>query len=90
MTSCWGAEWQRKYSVAVTAHSTYLPDQSDEEEDRYVFAYTIRITNNGNVPAQLVQQEQVDLHHVQADELWVKRVGGRVWMALALALEALR
>jgi hypothetical protein len=26
------------------------PDQSDEEEDRYVFAYTIRITNNGNVP----------------------------------------
>ena len=32
----------KKYSVAVTAHSTYLPDQSDEEEDRYVFAYTIR------------------------------------------------
>ena len=31
----------KKYSVAVTAHSTYLPDQSDEDEDRYVFAYTI-------------------------------------------------
>src|SRR5688572_7079701 len=38
----------KKYSVAVTAHSTYLPDQSDEDEDRYVFAYTIRITNNGS------------------------------------------
>src|SRR5471032_1586810 len=38
----------KKYSVAVTAHSTYLPDQSDEEEDRYVFAYTIRITDADN------------------------------------------
>jgi ApaG protein len=49
----------KKYSVAVTAHSTYLPDQSDEEEDRYVFAYTIRITNNGNVPAQLVSRHWI-------------------------------
>ena len=49
----------KKYSVAVTAHSTYLPDQSDEEEDRYVFAYTIRITNNGNVSAQLVSRHWI-------------------------------
>jgi hypothetical protein len=33
-----------------------------------------------------VEQGQVDLQHVQADELWVKQVGGRVWMALALAV----
>ncbi|HEX9225294.1 MAG TPA: hypothetical protein VF885_01400 [Arthrobacter sp.] len=32
------------------------------------------------------QQGQVDLQHVQADELWVKQVGGKVWMALALAV----
>ncbi|HET8644020.1 MAG TPA: hypothetical protein VFO85_00950, partial [Vicinamibacteria bacterium] len=37
------------------------------------------------VHAHLVQQGQADLQHVQADELWVKRVGQRVWMALALA-----
>jgi transposase-like protein len=43
-------------------------------------------THCRQVHAHLVQQEQVDLHHVQADELWVKRVGGRVWMALALAV----
>jgi ApaG protein len=49
----------KKYSVAVTAHSTYLPDQSDEEEDRYVFAYTIRITNNGNTTAQLVSRHWI-------------------------------
>jgi len=48
-----------KYSVAVTAHSTYLPDQSDEDEDRYVFAYTIRITNNGDATAQLVSRHWI-------------------------------
>jgi hypothetical protein len=34
----------------------------------------------------LGQQGQVDLQHVQADELWVKLVGRRVWMAMALAV----
>jgi transposase-like protein len=34
----------------------------------------------------LVEQGQVDIQHVQADELWVKQVGGKVWMALALAV----
>jgi transposase-like protein len=38
------------------------------------------------VHQHLVQQGQVDLLHVQADELWVKLVGQRVWMALALAV----
>jgi hypothetical protein len=37
------------------------------------------------VHQHLLQQGQVDLLHVQADELWVKLVGRRVWMALALA-----
>lgn len=40
------------------------------------------------VHAHLVQQGQVDLQHVHADELWVKLVGPRVWMALALAVPA--
>ncbi len=38
------------------------------------------------VHAHLVQQGRLDLEHVQADELWVKVVGGKVWMALALAV----
>ena len=33
-----------------------------------------------------VQQGQVELEHVQADELWVKLVARKVWMALALAV----
>ncbi|MGE5756641.1 MAG: IS1 family transposase, partial [Planctomycetaceae bacterium] len=38
------------------------------------------------VHAHVVQQGHVDLQHVQADELWVKMVGRRVWMAMALAV----
>lgn len=36
--------------------------------------------------AHLVQRGGVDLGHVQADELWVKTVGGRLWMAMAMAV----
>lgn len=38
------------------------------------------------VREHLVEQGQVDLGHVQADEMWVKMVRGKVWMALALAV----
>jgi transposase-like protein len=38
------------------------------------------------VHAAVVQQGQVDLQHVQADELWVKLVGRRLWLAMALAV----
>ncbi|MBX6314143.1 MAG: hypothetical protein IRY99_14690 [Isosphaeraceae bacterium] len=38
------------------------------------------------VHAHVVQQSRVDLQHVQADELWVKMVGRRVWMARAMAV----
>jgi transposase-like protein len=34
----------------------------------------------------LVQQGRVDLGHVQADELWVKLAGRRVWQAMAIAV----
>lgn len=34
----------------------------------------------------IVQQGKVDLGHVQADELWVKMVGRKVWMAMAMAV----
>jgi transposase-like protein len=33
-----------------------------------------------------VQQGHVDVQHVQADELWVKVLGRRLWMAMALAV----
>jgi hypothetical protein len=38
------------------------------------------------VQQALVRAQPLELQHVQADELWVKRMGGKRWMALALAV----
>lgn len=38
------------------------------------------------VHEHLIEQGQVDLGHVQADELWVKLVGRKVWQAMAMAV----
>jgi hypothetical protein len=38
------------------------------------------------VHEHLVEQGKVDLKHVQADEMWVKLWGRRVWMAMAIAV----
>jgi transposase-like protein len=38
------------------------------------------------VHEHLVQQSGVDLRHVQADEMWVKLVGQKVWLAMAMAV----
>ena len=49
----------KKYAVDVTAQAFYLPDQSDEENDQYVFAYTIRITNVGDIAAKVVSRHWI-------------------------------
>ncbi len=49
----------KRYEIKVDTRSEYLPEQSDEEEQRYVFAYTITITNTGTVPAQLVSRHWI-------------------------------
>jgi ApaG protein len=43
-----------KYAFLVEVTPQYLPDQSNPEGDLYVFAYTITITNTGEVTAQLI------------------------------------
>lgn len=48
-----------RYQVRVSAQSFYLPDQSDEENDHYVFAYAIRIENTGTVAAKLVSRHWI-------------------------------
>ncbi len=49
----------KKYEIAVSAVPQYIPDQSDPENERYVFAYTITIENIGSVPAQLISRHWI-------------------------------
>ena len=46
----------RKYHITVTARTAYIPEQSDDNAQRYVFSYTITIANTGQVPAQLISR----------------------------------
>ena len=49
----------RKYEIAVAVKSAYLADQSDPSRSQYVFAYTITITNTGDVAAQLISRHWI-------------------------------
>jgi ApaG protein len=49
----------KKYEITVKTHAEYVPDQSDVGQERYVFAYTITITNTGSVAAQLISRHWV-------------------------------
>ena len=50
---------QPHYSVSVSVQVNYLPDQSNAEESRFAYAYTVKITNVGNVAAQLISRHWV-------------------------------
>src|SRR5690606_39323963 len=45
-----------RHAIQVSVATRYLDDQSVPEDDRYVFAYTIRIRNAGEVPARLLSR----------------------------------
>ncbi len=49
----------KKYEIQVGTLVEYIPEQSSEEQDRYVFAYTITITNTGSIPAQLISRHWI-------------------------------
>ena len=44
------------HSIDVGVETAYVDDQSDPDADRYVFAYTITISNNGNTAAKLLNR----------------------------------
>ena len=49
----------KRYEFSVTIETAFVPDQSDVEQNRYVFSYTITITNIGSVAAQLISRHWV-------------------------------
>jgi len=45
--------------IHIQVATDYVDEQSEPDSDRYVFAYTITITNNGDVPARLISRHWV-------------------------------
>ena len=52
-------EKKTDYAIQVAAQAFYLEEQSNPEQDRYVFAYTIVIQNHGNVAARLLNRHWI-------------------------------
>jgi len=44
------------YNTQVEVETAYIEEQSDQEQNRYVFSYTITIHNEGSVPAKLLSR----------------------------------
>ncbi len=49
----------RKHHIEVQVSSAYVAEQSQPAADRYVFAYTVTITNRGRVAAQLLTRHWI-------------------------------
>lgn len=49
----------KHYEFSVAVETAYIAEQSDVEQNRYVFSYTITITNTGNISAQLISRHWV-------------------------------
>ncbi len=47
------------YDVDVAVKTQFIQNQSDPDSRRFVFAYTITITNSGEVPAKLLSRHWI-------------------------------
>ena len=50
---------EKKHEITVTTRTVYVPEQSEPDAGRYVFAYTITIKNTGSVAAQLISRHWI-------------------------------
>ena len=47
---------EKEYKIRISAETQYMNEQSFPEQERYVFAYTMTITNTGNMAATLLRR----------------------------------
>ena len=50
---------KKQCDIRIHVATDYIDDQSEPDADRYVFAYTITISNNGEVPATLMSRHWI-------------------------------
>lgn len=49
----------KPYEIKVEVQSQFMPEQSEPAQQQYFFAYTVRITNTGQQPAQIVSRHWI-------------------------------
>ena len=49
----------KKHDISVKTRAAFIPDQSNPDGNRYVFAYTITISNTGAVAARLISRHWI-------------------------------
>lgn len=54
-----------KYQFSVDVRPQFVPEHSNPDEDKFLFAYTVTIRNTGEVTAQLISRHWVitDAHN---------------------------
>lgn len=52
-------ETNQAYNTKVVVETAYIEEQSDPEQNRYVFSYTITIRNEGTVAAKLLTRHWI-------------------------------
>lgn len=50
---------KKQCDIRIHVATNYIDDQSEPDADRYVFAYTITISNNGEMPATLMSRHWI-------------------------------
>jgi ApaG protein len=50
---------EHKHQIDIAVKTSYIDNQSVPDANRYVFAYTITITNAGTVPAKLLARHWI-------------------------------
>ncbi|WP_089720684.1 Co2+/Mg2+ efflux protein ApaG [Candidatus Entotheonella palauensis] len=45
--------------IRISVESFYVPSRSQPERGQYLFAYTVRIANEGDTPAQLISRHWI-------------------------------
>ena len=50
---------EKRYQLRISVQTRFLSDQSEPSAGQYAFAYTITITNTGNVAAQLISRHWI-------------------------------
>lgn len=71
------------YAIDVDVATRFLDEQSEPEKGRFVFAYTIRIHNRGQVPARLLGRHWVitDANGKVEEVVGEGVVGEQPWLA---------